>query len=169
MVRYWIAVAALALTATAQPFTRDDWNRAGYVLGTRCQIVSVHSGKFLDLDGSKVQQAPESPAAQWEIRKSPASAPARYRVVHRATGLVLTEVPSASAKKPSALAALPAADDDANQDWRLESYGDGSVMLIAASGKALDVPGGNRRDGVALQTFLRNGDSNQRFLLKRQP
>lgn len=167
MFKNWLCIAAFCWTAVAQPFTRDDWNRAGYVLGSRCQIVNVQTGKFLDLEGAKVQQSPEGPAALWEIRKSPAGGPARYRVVHRATGLVLTEVPSLVAKKPSTIAALPAAEDDVNQDWRLESYGDGSVMLIGASGKALDVPGGNRRDGVALQTFLRNGDSNQRFLLKQ--
>ncbi|BDC48113.1 hypothetical protein F183_A04290 [Bryobacterales bacterium F-183] len=163
---FWTVAAAAAATTVgfAQPFTRDDWNRNGYVLGTRCQIVNLGSGKFVELDGSRVLQ--HATSSQWEIRKSPAGGPARYRIVHRTTGMVLTEVPSNIAKKPSALIAAPPADDDINQDWRIESYGDGSVMLIAASGKALDVPGGSRRDGVPLQTFLRNGDSNQRFVLR---
>ena len=168
----WIATTlTLAATAVAQPFTRDDWNRAGYVLGTRCQIVNLQTGKFLDLDGAKILQASSEAegASQWEIRKSPAGGPARYRIVHGSTGLVMTERPSPVAKKPSTLVAMAACDDDTNQDWRIESYGDGSVMLIAASGKALDVPSGNRRDGIALQTFLRNGASNQRFLLKPDP
>jgi hypothetical protein len=158
----------MPIVAIAQPFTRDDWNRGSYVLGGRCEIVNVLTGKPLTAEAGRVEQVSEA-AAAWEVRSSPKGGRARYQIVHRLTGLALTEVPSVNLRKPFAVTASAASDDDPNQDWRIESYGDGSVMLIAASGRALDLPGGSRRDGTPLQTFLRNGETNQRFFLRPEP
>jgi hypothetical protein len=39
-------------------------------------------------------------------------------------------------------------------------------MIVSPFGKALDVPDGDHRDGARIQIYDRNGDANQRFVLR---
>ena len=51
------------------------------------------------------------------------------------------------------------------QQWRIEPGKDGNPLIVsAAGGRALDVPEGSNREGVRIQIYDRNGDSNQRFV-----
>jgi hypothetical protein len=51
---------------------------------------------------------------------------------------------------------------------RFDPGKDGNAMITSrAGGKTIDVPNGSDRDGLHLQIYGKDGDSNQRFLLRR--
>jgi hypothetical protein len=54
-----------------------------------------------------------------------------------------------------------------NQQWRLDQGKDGNALIVSRLGRGLDIPNGSTRDGVRVQLFGVNGDSNQRFFLRR--
>ena len=169
--------SALLLAATmipaagalfGQAFSRDEWGGGGGNSngGGLYEIVNVENGKVIDLDrrdGRTVIQfeARGTRNQFWEVRRMGGG---RYQLVNAMNGAALAET---SPRRSSPVAAFPAGRrGDATQEWRIESFRDGSVMLIAISGRALDVPDGTHRDGVQVQTYDRNGDGNQRFFLR---
>jgi len=54
-----------------------------------------------------------------------------------------------------------------SQKWRLDQGKDGNALIVSRRGRCLDIPGGNTRDGIRVQLFNVNGDSNQRFFFRR--
>ena len=56
-----------------------------------------------------------------------------------------------------------------SQQWRLDQAKDGNALIVNRYGKALDLPKGTSRDGVRIQIYEVNGDSNQRFMLRPLP
>lgn len=159
---------------TAQTFSRDEWNRGngyGRTESRRAgselfEIVNVENGKVIDLDrrdGRTVIQfeARGTRNQFWEVRRTGGG---RYQIVNAMNGAALAEM---GPRKSTPVGAFPAGRrGEPTQEWRIESYRDGSVMLISFSGKALDIPNGTHRDGVQVQTYDRNGDGNQRFFLR---
>lgn len=182
MNKLWM-LAAFSIPAGvlfAQPFSRDEWNRSwgGSNNGTGglYEIVNVENGRVVDLDSNNghtvIQFEPRgTPNQLWEIRQSRNG---RYQIVNAMNGAALTEMsPERSTPVEAFIAGGKSGygygrgrGNGCQQDWRIESYRDGSVMLISCSGKALDVPNGTRRNGVQMQTYDRNGDGNQRFFLR---
>ena len=174
----FLATMIPAAAVFGQPFSRDEWggnsNRNGGSGrfdsttggGGLYEIVNVENGKVIDLDrrdGRTVIQfeARGTRNQFWEVRRM---GDGRYQLVNAMNGAALAET---GPRKSSPVAAFPIGRrGDASQEWRIESYRDGSVMLIAYSGRALDVPDGTHRDGVQVQTYDRNGDGNQRFFLR---
>lgn len=170
----------LAITAgmvvSAQTFSRDEWNRGnnygrtdsrGSQAGELFEIVNVENGKVIDLDSrdgrTVIQFEPRGTRNQfWEVRRT---AGGRYRIVNAMNGAALAEM---GPRKSTPVGAFPSGrrGGEPTQEWRIESYRDGSVMLISFSGMALDIPHGTHRDGVQVQTYERNGDGNQRFFLR---
>lgn len=53
-----------------------------------------------------------------------------------------------------------------SQQWRLEPGKDGNLLIVSRMGKTIDVPDGSSRQGVGLQLYDLNGDSNQRFAFR---
>ncbi len=53
------------------------------------------------------------------------------------------------------------------QRWRLESGNNGAVIIVNASGKALDIPYGKKDNGVKINTYNKNGEINQQWTLRR--
>jgi hypothetical protein len=171
-----LAAAVLAgIAVSAQPFSRDEWNRGnsyGRSSDSRragaelFEIVNVENGKVVDLDrrdGRTVIQfeARGTRNQFWEVRRTGGG---RYHIVNAMNGAALAEM---GPRKSTPVGAFPLGRrGEPTQDWRIESYRDGSVMLISFSGKALDIPHGTHRDGVPVQTYDRNGDGNQRFFLR---
>jgi hypothetical protein len=49
----------------------------------------------------------------------------------------------------------------------LEPGKDGNALIVSRFGKTLDIPDGTDRDGARVQVYEVNGDSNQRFILRR--
>ena len=54
------------------------------------------------------------------------------------------------------------------QQWRIEPGKDGNPLIVSvANGKVLDVPNGSNQEGLRIQIYDRDGDSNQRFVFHR--
>jgi hypothetical protein len=167
VVKLSLATSIAAAGLFGQPFSRDEWNGGRDARANSLyEIVNVENGKVLDLDrrdGRTVIQfeARGTRNQFWEVRRTNGG---RYQLVNAMNGAALAEM---GPRKSTPVAAFPAdRRGSPTQEWRIESYRDGSVMLIASSGRALDIPSGTHRDGVQVQTYDRNGDGNQRFFLR---
>src|SRR5207248_1570048 len=57
-------------------------------------------------------------------------------------------------------------DGQPGQQWRIQAGKDGNALIVNYYGRTLDIPDGAARDGVGLQIYDTNGDSNQRFILR---
>ena len=56
------------------------------------------------------------------------------------------------------------------QQWRMEPASDGNPFIVSvANGKALDIPNGSNREGLQVQIYDRDGDSNQQFVFNFIP
>jgi len=53
-----------------------------------------------------------------------------------------------------------------NQQWRFENGNDSSLILVNRNGKAIDIPYGSTNDGVKVNSYNRNGEVNQRWMLQ---
>ena len=141
------------------------WAQGGFDGPGTYEIRNLKSGQVLDLDPrdrlTVVQFPPRNtPSQMWII--SPA-APGYFYILNATTQAALEFTRDSN----SAPVVAQRRDENPNQQWRIEAGKDGNAMLIARFGKALDVPDGANRDGLRLQIYDRNGDSNQRFTLRR--
>src|ERR1700730_5493185 len=129
------------------------------------EIRNLKSGKVLDLDpGDRVTlvQFPSrgTPTQQWMVSNA---APGYFFIRNIATGRAL----EITQDRNSTPVVARTTAENPNQSWRLEAGKDGNATLTSRFGKALDVPDGSSRDGLRLQIYDRNGDSNQRFTLRQ--
>jgi len=53
------------------------------------------------------------------------------------------------------------------QQWRIAPANDGNALITNRLGKTLDIPNGQTRDGVQINTYDVNGEPNQRFMFRR--
>jgi hypothetical protein len=53
------------------------------------------------------------------------------------------------------------------QRWRFEPGNNGTVIIVNASGKALDIPSRRRDNGVRINTYDKSGQINQQWILRR--
>jgi hypothetical protein len=155
----WVILAGCAFTATLA-LGQGGFNGPGIY-----EITNLKSGLVLDIDQrdrvTLVQSPPRgTPGQQWDI--SPA-APGYYLIRNVATRRAL----EFTQDRNSAAVVAQTTEGNPNQSWQIQAGKDGNAMLISRFGKALDVPDGSNRDGVRLQIYDRNGDSNQRFTLRR--
>jgi hypothetical protein len=127
------------------------------------QIVNVKSGKALSLDRdlSSVVQFPPSNLETQAWRIQPA-APGYFFIRNGVNGNTLE--PTAGGNSSIVLAAPFRGTP--SQQWRLQPGKDGNALIINFYGKALDLPNGALRDGVRMQIYDPNGDSNQRYFLR---
>jgi len=59
-------------------------------------------------------------------------------------------------------------DGSPSQQWRIEPGKDGNPLIVSvAGGRVLDIPNGSNREGLRIQIYDRDGDSNQRFVFHR--
>jgi hypothetical protein len=66
----------------------------------------------------------------------------------------------------SAIVVTAPFDGQPGQQWRIQAGKDGNALIVNYYGRVLDIPDGAERDGVPLQIYDNNGDSNQRFTLR---
>ncbi|MCM3921843.1 RICIN domain-containing protein [Frankia sp. AiPs1] len=120
-------------------------------------ITSEASGLPLMSDGTVVRQ--QNPAFyDWQQWTVVAVGGGLVELRARSSGKLLGE---------SAGAAVATSTQGAQSRWWLGTSTGGYYELVAASGRALDVPGGATGTGVALVTHARNGSRNQRFRFTR--
>jgi Ricin-type beta-trefoil lectin domain-like len=136
--------------------------QGGYSGPGRYVIVNVKSGKALDLNRSGViQNNPDgSRTQQWNVRNA---GPGLVNIINEAGGCALT--PGGTANS-TPLSCNPFRNGP-YQVWSLQAGKDGNPLIVSQMGKVVDVPNGTSNPGTPLQTYDRNGDSNQRFVFQR--
>ncbi|MBE0659003.1 MAG: M48 family metalloprotease [Bryobacteraceae bacterium] len=150
----------LALCFPHQALAQGGFNGTG-----RYQITNVKSGKVLDLDRSDqtsvVQFSSRGTDNQiWEIRETGGGF---YSLRNGMNGNALEAVGTSNSTPVRATRF----DGRAGQQWRFIAANGGSALILSRLGKVLDIPDGSTRDGVAIQTYDSNGDSNQQFQFRR--
>ncbi|MFF5504698.1 RICIN domain-containing protein [Streptomyces roseolus] len=172
--RRWSATALLIGVPTAVVpyllFSQDDSQAATVDANAFYRLVSVRSGKVLDVDGfstadgTRVQQWTDQNTAnqQWRLRPT---GDGHYELVNRNSGKVLGIAGGSTA--PAAAAEQQTDSSSAAQEWRIDVVpGSGAVTLTSrASGLVLDVAGGSRAQGAAVIQYPGRGGDNQRWTL----
>jgi Protein of unknown function (DUF3011)/Ricin-type beta-trefoil lectin domain-like len=128
------------------------------------QITNLKSGKALALDRdlSSVVQFPPS-AMEFQAWLFQPANPGYFFIRNGVNGNTLE--PTAGANSSPVLAAP--FRGTISQMWRLQPGKDGNALIVNYYGKTLDLPNGSPRDGVRMQIYDLNGDSNQRYMLRR--
>jgi hypothetical protein len=131
----------------------------------RYEITNLKSGKVMDLDRNDqttvIQFSPRGTDNQrWDIE--PAGQNLFY--IRNAMNGRALEAPQNSNSAPLVCGNF---NRNPNQQWNLQPGKDGNLLIISRWGKTIDVPDGSSRDGLHLQIYDPNGDSNQRFILRR--
>ncbi|MFI1809671.1 RICIN domain-containing protein [Streptomyces sp. NPDC020422] len=174
--RRWSATALLlAVPAAVVPyllFTQDD-SRAATVDGdVFYRLVSVRSGKVMDVDafstadGTRIQQWTDqnTPNQQWRLRST---GNGYYELVNRNSGKVLGIAGGSTAR--SAAAEQQSDSASASQEWRIDAVGgsDAVTFTSRAGGLVLDVSGGTTAQGAAIIQYPGKGSTNQQWRLVR--
>ncbi|MFF7813313.1 RICIN domain-containing protein [Streptomyces sp. NPDC007945] len=176
--RSWSATALLIGVPTAVVpyllFSQDDSQAATVDANAFYRLVSVRSGKVLDVDGfstadgTRVQQWTDQNTAnqQWRLRPT---GDGHYELVNRNSGKVLGIAGGSTA--PAAAAEQQTDSSSAAQEWRIDVVpGSGAVTFTSrASGLVLDVAGGSRAQGAAVIQYPGRGGDNQRWTLVKVP
>jgi hypothetical protein len=129
------------------------------------EIASIKSGKVLDLDRNDqttvIQFSSRGTDNQiWEIR------PAGAGYFSLRNGMNGYALDAGGGGNSEPVRGVPF-NGGPSQQWRFDSGKDGNALIVSRYGKALDIPDGTSRDGVRVQIYDANGDSNQRFAFRR--
>ncbi|MBO1332119.1 RICIN domain-containing protein [Streptomyces sp. VRA16 Mangrove soil] len=155
--RRWTATGLLlGAPAAVVPyllFAQDDSQAATVDTGTAYRLVSLRSGKALDVDGSTAagtqvrQRAARNTAGQqWRLR---AVGDGYYELVNRASLKVLGTARSSTAK--GAAAEQQTNSSSPAQEWKIKKVGDSGAVTFTSrrSGQVLAVSKGSTADGAA--------------------
>jgi Ricin-type beta-trefoil lectin domain-like len=135
-------------------FAQGGFNGPG-----RYVIRNVQSRLALDLRGNELtQSARNSPSQVWILQQV---GPDVFTMRNAAAGCALEFDQD---RNGSAVHCTNGRSD--NQHWRFEPAGNG-VLIISRFRKPLDIPDGSNREGIRVQIYDRNGDSNQRFVMEQ--
>ncbi|MFI8531273.1 RICIN domain-containing protein [Streptomyces aquilus] len=172
--RRWTATALLvgapAVVVPYLLFVQEDSQAATVDAGAYYRLVSVRSGKVLDVssfstaDGTRIQQYTDQSTAnqQWKLK---ATGDGYYELVNRNSGKVLGIAGNSTAK---AAAAEQQTDSSAtSQEWRIDqvSGSDAVTLTSRRSGQVLDVSGGSTAQGAAVIQYPGHGSTNQQWKL----
>ena len=129
------------------------------------EIANVKSRKVLDLDRGDqttvLQFSPRRTDNQtWYIQQAGSGT---WFIRNGMNGNALTATQNRNA---APVQGLPFTGDP-SQQWTFQGGKDGNALSVSRWGKVLDIPDGSDRDGVRVQIFDGNGDSNQRFGMRQ--
>ncbi|MFK8912079.1 RICIN domain-containing protein [Streptomyces sp. YS-3] len=172
--RRWTATGLLlGVPAIVLPyclFVQDDSQAATVDGDAYYQLVSVRSGKVLDVngfstaDGTRIQQWTDQHTAnqQWRLKSAGGG---YYELVNRNSGKVLGIARDSTAR--AAVAEQQTDRASASQQWRIDDVGgSGAVTLTSRrSGQVLDVLGGSPAEGAAVVQYPGRGSTNQQWKL----
>ncbi len=140
------------------------FGQAGYNGPGRYEIMSNVSRKVLDLDRNDQRtiiqfDSRNTDNQYWDVQ----DAGGGYVILRNGmNGNALTQT---RANNSEPVSGQPVNNSDA-QRWRFESGANGSVVIVNASGKALDIPEGSTNNGVKINTYDRNNQINQQWTLR---
>ncbi|MFJ8661221.1 RICIN domain-containing protein [Streptomyces sp. NPDC093795] len=174
--RRWTATGLLlgapALVVPYLLFVQDDSQAATVDANAYYRLVSVRSGKALDVnafstaDGTRIQQWTDQNTAnqQWRLRPT---GDGHYELVNRNSGKVLGIAGGSSAQAAAAEQQTDSAS--ASQEWRIDevSGSDAVTFTSRRSGQVLDVSGGSTADGAVVIQYPGKGSTNQQWKLVR--
>lgn len=131
----------------------------------RYEISNIRSGKVLDLDRNDqttvIQFSARGTDNQtWFIR------PAGNGFFFLRNGMNGYALDAGWARNSTPVRGMPFNGGD-SQQWRFEVGKDGNALVVSRLGRTLDIPNGAHDDGVRVQVYDPNGDSNQRFFFRR--
>jgi len=150
-----LPVLVLATAGLSSVFAQGGFDGPG-----RYVIRNAQSGMVLDLGGNQLIQngARNVPSQFWDITPTD---PGVFLITN-AAGRCSLEFDQDKNSSPIHCTN----NNNPNQYWRFEGAGNGT-LIISRFRKPIDVPDGSNREGIRLQIYDRNGDSNQRFTLQR--
>jgi photosystem II stability/assembly factor-like uncharacterized protein len=173
--RRWTATAVLlGVPLAVVPyllFTQEDSQAATIDSDAFYQLVSVRSGKVLDVngfstaDGTRVQQWTDQNTANQQWRLKPAGG-GYYELVNRNSGKVLGVAGNSTAK--SAATEQQTDSSATSQEWRIDDVSGSSeavTLTSRRSGQVLDVSGGSTAQGAAVIQYPGHGSTNQQWKL----
>ena len=139
--------------------------QGGFTGPGRYEITNLKSGKVIDLDRNDqttvIQFSSRGTDNQtWEIQ------PAREGHYYLRNGMNGYALEAPGRRNSVPVRAVPFNGGE-SQQWRFEPGKDGNALIVSRLGKTLDIPDGTSRDGVRVQIYDVNGDSNQRFIFRR--
>ncbi|WOI62036.1 RICIN domain-containing protein [Streptomyces fradiae] len=172
--RRWSATALLlAVPAAVVPyllFTQDDSQAATVDGNAYYRLVSVRSGKVLDVDafstadGTRIQQWTDQNTAnqQWRLRPT---GDGHHELVNRNSGKVLGIAGDTTRRAAAAEQQTDSAS--ASQEWRIDrvSGSDAVTLTSRGSGQVLDVSGASTADGAPVIQYPGRGSANQQWRL----
>ncbi|GAA3079946.1 RICIN domain-containing protein [Streptomyces roseofulvus] len=172
--RRWSATAlVIGVPAAVVPYlllTQDDSQAATVDAGAYYRLVSVRSGKVLDVngfstaDGTRIQQWTDQNTAnqQWRLRST---GDGYHELVNRNSGKVLGVAGGSTAR--SAAAEQQTDSASRSQEWRIDTVGgsDAVTFTSRASGLVLDVSGGSTAQGAGIIQYPGRGTANQQWKL----
>jgi hypothetical protein len=158
MIRFAAAVACAILSVPLLA-------QGGFAGPGRYEIMNIKSGKVLDLDrndqSTVIQFSSRGTDSQsWQIRPSGGGF---FFLRNGMNGFALD---AGRGGKSDAVRGVPFNGSD-SQQWRFDPGKDGNALIVSRFGRALDIPDGSNRDGVHVQVYDIDGDSNQRFTFRR--
>jgi hypothetical protein len=141
--------------------------QGGFAGPGRYEIENVASGKVLQLsrdDGTTVVQFTRegSPEQHWEIEK----AQGKYFFIRSVKTRKALEIRDGLAQDGAAIT-TGELTGKRHQQWRFEPGAGGSVLIISALEKALDVPRSSTENNLPLVAFRPHGEVNQQFVLRK--
>jgi len=156
-----LVIGITVFLAASLAFSQGGFNGPGVY-----EITNLKSTRLMALDRNDrttvVQLAPRRDDSEsWVLEPGPEGA---FFMRSAMNGRAL-QITSNSKSTPVICARF---DGSPVQQWRLEPGKDGNPLIVSvASGKVLDIPDGSNREGVRIQIYDRDGDSNQRFMFRR--
>lgn len=131
----------------------------------RYEIMNLKSGRVLDLDRndrtSVIQFSSRGTDNQtWVVQ------PAGRGYFYLRNGMNGFALDAGRAAKSEPVRGIPFNGGD-SQQWRIDPGKDGNALITSRFGRTLDIPDGTAQDGVRVQVYDLNGDSNQRFIFRR--
>ncbi|MFF7394180.1 RICIN domain-containing protein [Streptomyces scabiei] len=172
--RRWTATGLLlgapALVVPYLLFAQEDSQAATIDSGAYYRLVSVRSGKVLDVngfstaDGTRIQQWTDQNTANQQWKLKPAG-DGYYELVNRNSGKVLGIAGNSTAR---AAAAEQQTDSSAtSQEWKVDEVSGSEAVTLTSrrSGHVLDVSGNSTTQGAAVIQYPGHGATNQQWKL----
>jgi len=158
--RLYVVIAGIVAAGVASA-------QGGFSGPGRYEIMNERSGRVLALDRGDqttvVQMAAHGDdSQQWLLEPGPNGA---LFIRSALDGRALTITRNARSV-PVVCARL---DQGPAQQWRIDAASaDGKAVIVSlAGGRVIDIPNGSNQEGLRIQIYDRNGDPNQRFVLRR--
>lgn len=163
----WMSIIPLLGADPVEAFDPDQSDSNQFDPNQEYTIVSVHSGKALEVKGSSKENAGNIQQADYKDTNNQlwTLEPLNngyYKIISRDSGKVVDQ------STPDIGANVHQYEyvGGVNQQWKIEKAGDSYKIISRQNGKVLDVANGNKDNGGNVQAWDDNGTSAQRWKIE---